>query len=127
MKAREKLLITISVLACGVSIAVFALVSLGHFIYTPDRATIPVVGKMYENTVQQVALLETVPVPQAPTPVTTNSTPAPVQSDETEQPEDNSNLSKQSSQVSKHHKYSKKSQSDYTYLRQSLAALFGLL
>lgn len=127
MKAREKLLITISVLACGVSIAVFALVSLGHFIYTPNRATIPVVGKMYEGTVSQVSMLETVPVPKSPTPVTTNPTPPPESSGTAEAAEDSASH-KRANQAGKTHKYNKNQEKqDYANFRKTLAALFGLL
>lgn len=128
MKAREKLFIIISVVACGVSIAVFALVSLGHFIYTPNRTVLPVVGKMYESTVQQVSMLETVPVPQPPTPVTNNSVPTPViASKPTISTSDNSALNQY--KAAKNQKYNKKDDkdSDYLSLRKTLEALFAML
>jgi hypothetical protein len=129
MKARDKLFIFISVVACGVSIAVFALVSLGHFIYSPGRTVIPVVGKMYESTVQQVALLEPIPVPQAPTPVSNPPKP-PVPVNPTVDPNpslsDNQAFSKkQLSKSQKNHKLER----DFSYsdLQKAIAALFGEL
>jgi hypothetical protein len=129
MKAREKLMIIISVIACGVSIAVFALVSLGHFIYTPGRTVIPVVGKMYESTVQQVALLEPVPIPAAPTPVASPSVPAPAASTEQAALKDDNAAKKQRELVKDSRKYrsNDKNWSDYSEFRKALSALFGLL
>lgn len=126
MKAREKLFIIISVVACGVSIAVFALVSLGHFIYTPNRTVLPVVGKMYESTVQQVSMLETVPVPQPPTPVTNNSVPSPDIA-QTKSASDNAALNQY--KAAKNHKYNKDTDkdTDYLKLKKTLSALFALL
>jgi hypothetical protein len=130
MKAREKLMIIISVVACGVSIAVFALVSLGHFISTPNRTVLPVVGKMYESTVQQVALLEPVPVPATPTPVTNPSVPTPVVA-EYANPDDSKKVSHpQDDKATKHHKYTNADEDrsdEYLELRKTIAALFGLL
>ena len=130
MKAREKLMIIISVVACGVSIAVFALVSLGHFISTPNRTVLPVVGKMYETTVQQIALLEPVPVPVPPTPVTNNSVPAPVVTDHVNSDDSKKVDSHKDNKATKQQTYAKTEEdnsNDYLDLRKTIAALFGLL
>jgi hypothetical protein len=130
MKAREKLMIIISVIACGVSIAVFALVSLGHFISTPNRTVLPVVGKMYESTVQQVALLEPVPVPVTPTPVTNSSVPTPVTTNHMNSDDSKKIDSSKDDKASKHQKYTRTNEdnpNEYLDLRKTIAALFGLL
>lgn len=125
MKAREKLLISISLLACAVAIGVFALVSLGHFIYSPNRPTLPVVGKMYESTVQQIALLEPVPVPQ-PTPPTKN-TPAPPPAISEILPNNQTNHTGKSLDSLAKNRKSDKNDRDYDELKKALATLFGLL
>lgn len=130
MKAREKLLIIIAVMASGVSIAVFALVSLGHFIYNPGRTVIPVVGKMYETTVQEIALLEPVPVPQAPTPVSNPpKPPQPLVQPPAETNPTVSNLqASNKKQFSKNQKYRKlTNELSYSDLQKMISALFGQL
>lgn len=124
MKAREKLLITISLLACGIAIGVFALVSLGHFIYSPARAPLPVVGKMYQSTVQQVALLEPVPVPPVSQPASNNNPPTPPSDEASLQAAEQASANAKKNLLDKNHGQSKK---DRDELRKALAALFGLL
>lgn len=130
MKTREKLLIIVSVVACGVSIAVFALVSLGHFIYSPGRTVIPVVGKMYENTVQQVALLEPVPVVQTPTTDTgtTSAPPSEQSAPDTKSPPSDHQVSNKKSQTKnqKNHKASDR-ELKYDELQKAFTSLFSQL
>ena len=80
MKVREKVIVTVSILACCIAIAAFAMVSLGRFISTPSKTNLPVVGRMYESTIQQIALLDSVTVPQtSPNTSGTKSSHAPTQ------------------------------------------------
>lgn len=121
--------IIISVVACGVSIAVFALVSLGHFVYTPSRTVIPVVGKMYESTVEQIALLEPVPVPQTAKPASNPPTPPPSVSPPpaSHKPfvsDQHKFNKKDSARHQRNHKATAEREFSYNDLQKALAALF---
>jgi hypothetical protein len=133
MKAREKLIIAVSLLACGISIAIFAVVSLGHFIYSPDRSTVPMVGKMYESTVEYVSVLKPLPVPSTtassddqnvknaaqPTPTTPHNLQV-----------DDKKLLKKNQLDVRHpddkNKFQADSRLDYDNLRKTIASLLGL-
>lgn len=63
MTKREKILIAVTTVATGVSICMFAFVSLAHFLKTAQNVTIPMASRLYENTVDQLATIEPVDMP----------------------------------------------------------------
>lgn len=65
MTRREKVLIAITVVATGASVCMFAFVSLAHFLKTTPQHAPPLVSKLYQNSVTQLATLEPVPVAAA--------------------------------------------------------------
>jgi hypothetical protein len=131
MKAREKLIIAVSLLACGISIAIFAVVSLGHFIYTPDRGRMPIVGKMYESTVEYVSVLTPVPLPSTTAPTDDQSAKNTAQPTSTQNVQvDDKKLLKKNQLDLRHQDDKNKLQADsrlgYDTLRKTIASLLGL-
>lgn len=127
MKAREKLVITISVLACCVAIAIFAVVSLGHFITAPKKPTVPVVNTLFETTVEQVALLEPIPVPAPPTPETKPAdTPKETKPkvDIKDKPSDKKRTDTRASDRTRYHNHDKEEFQDYEQLRAFFIAWY---
>lgn len=62
MKTRQKLALFLTLIACSISLALFALVALGHYINQPARAERPAVGKLEPPTHDPAPLLQTEPI-----------------------------------------------------------------
>jgi hypothetical protein len=62
MTKREKVLIAVTVVATGASVFMFAFVSLANFLKTTPTSAPPLIAKMYDSTLDQLATLEPVPV-----------------------------------------------------------------
>ena len=78
MTKREKALIAITVVATGASVFMFAFVSLANFLKSTPHTPPPIVAKMYEQTLDQIATLEQVPVTDTATspPTEPNQSPS---------------------------------------------------